>query len=354
MIPKLSHFEGQSNISIKKEIVGGQEFAIVSYIFNDSELWKNPVNLEARGITFDANGNIVSRPFEKFFNLNENQFTQFKDLDFTDAEYFDKVDGSMITPVVVDGKVYFKTKKSFYSDVAQSCQKDFGNDERYIKFCNVCAEYRITPIFEYTSPMNRVVVDYGTEPKLTLLAIRNNVSGIYIWRDVIVKVRDDYGIPIVEQFDINSIQDILSQDIETREGYVIRLKSGQRVKVKFPSYLLKHHTLDRMTKRNIAEMVLEECIDDFKSLVDPRHLPMIEEIEARVVKDLEVIEEIVSDLCEVWANDNLTLPEIGKQYSCHPFFNCAIMVHKGKDMQEMVKKHYASKVLPLLDNIQLW
>ena len=58
MTPKLSDFEGQSNISIKKEIVGGQEFTIVSYIFNDSELWKNPVNLEARGITFDSDGNI--------------------------------------------------------------------------------------------------------------------------------------------------------------------------------------------------------------------------------------------------------------------------------------------------------
>ena len=58
MTPKLSDFEGQSNISIKKEIVAEQEFTIVSYIFNDSELWKNPVNLEARGITFDANGDI--------------------------------------------------------------------------------------------------------------------------------------------------------------------------------------------------------------------------------------------------------------------------------------------------------
>lgn len=353
MTPKLSDFEGQDNIAIKKEIVGGQEFAIVSYIFNDPELWKNPVNYEARGITFDSDGNIVSRPFEKFFNLNENQFTQFKDLDFTDAEYMDKVDGSMITSIIVDGKVYFKTKKSFYSDVAQSCQKDFGDDERYIDFCQLCVIYGITPVFEYTSSMNRIVVDYGAEPKLTLLAMRYNDSGEYVpYEDAFDNVYMVHGIPIVEKFDINSIQDILSQDIENREGYVIRLKSGQRVKVKFPNYLLKHHTLDRMTERNIAEMVIEECIDDFKALVDPRHLPKIEEIEQLVINYLENLEICVEGLLYLWKD--LSLPEIGKKYSTHPFFNCAIMVHKGKDMQKMVKKHYASKVLPTLDNIQLW
>lgn len=352
MTPKLSDFEGQDNIAIKKEIVGGQEFTIVSYIFNDPELWKNPVNYEARGITFDADGNIVSRPLEKFHNLGENQYTQFKDLDFTDAEYFEKIDGSMISSIVIGGKVYFKTKKSFYSDVAQSCQKDFGDDERYIDFCTFWYTQGVTPIFEYTSPMNRIVVDYGSEPKLTLLALRCNVTGYYLPRFMLTECYYDYGIPVVEQFDINSIQDILSQDIENREGYVIRLKSGQRVKVKFPNYLLKHHTLDRMTVRNIAEMVIEECIDDFKALVDPRHLPKIEEIEIRVVKELEGHEICVQVLLDEWKD--LTLPEIGKKYSSHPHFNCAIMVHKGKDMAEMVKRHYISKILPTLDNKQLW
>ena len=144
----------------------------------------------------------------------------------------------------------------------------------------------------------------------------------------------------------------LSQDIENREGYVIRLKSGQRVKVKFPSYLLKHHTLDRMTERNISEMVIEECIDDFKALVDPRHLDLVCNIEQTVVRYLELLERNIEKLIAEW--DGLDLPTIGKRYSGHTLFGCAIMVYKGRDIGEMVKMHYKKKILPTIDNKQLW
>lgn len=354
MIPKLSDFQYKDNIAIKEEIVGGKPFYIVSYIFNDPELWKDPINLEARGITFDADGNIASWPFEKFFNLNENQFTQFKDLDFEGAYYYEKLDGSLITPVVVDGKVYYKTKKSFYSDVAKSCQKDFGDNEIYNDFIREIMEEECTPIFEYTSPMNRVVVDYGDDPKLTLLAIRHNDTGKYVFRHAVESYARNYDIPLVKLYDNASIQDIMKEDNYNREGYVIRLMSGQRVKVKFPSYLTKHHALDRLTERNIAEMVLGECIDDFKALVEPRHLPKIEAIETKVVKQLEEIKTTVECMIKRWVKEEFSLAKIGKLYSENSYFNCAIMVYKGRDIDEMVKKHYTTKFLPNLDNIQLW
>lgn len=364
MTPKLCDFENKENINIKEEIVDGKKFYIVSYFFLDSELWKDPINVEARGITFDEEGNIVSRPFEKFWNLNENQFTQFKDLDFTNAYYYEKLDGSMITPVVVNGKVYYKTNKSFYSEVAQSCQKDFGDNEKYNDFIREVMEEDCTPIFEYTSPMNRIVVDYGDKSKLTLLAIRFNDTGKYVFRHAVETYAKNYDIPLVKLYDNISIQSILSEDIDNREGYVIRLQSGQRVKVKFPSYLLKHRTLDskfqfyllkhRMTERNIAAMVIEECIDDFKALVDSRYLPMIEKIESDVYHELISIHSHVIELCYHWKYNNMSLSDIGKAYSYDPYFNCAIIVHKGRDIDEMVKKHYTSKVLPNLNNVQLW
>ena len=55
-----------------------------------------------------------------------------------------------------------------------------------------------------------------------------------------------------------------------------------------------------------------------------------------------------------WNIMNLSIPYIGKLYNKHEHFNCAIMVYKGRDIDEMVKKHYTSKVLATLDNTQLW
>ena len=252
---QLSDYVNKDNIAVKEEIVDGQKLYIVSYVFIDSELWRDEKNLEARGLVFDENGSIVCRPFEKFFNLNENQFTQYNDLDFTGAEYYEKVDGSMVTPVVFGDKIYFKTKKSFYSEVAQSCQQDFGDNKKLIEFCMYMKRLNMTPIFEYTSPSNRVVVDYGQEPRLTLLDIRR-ADGMYMLRITVEYLAKCYKLDIVKKYDNTSIQDILKEDIENREGYVVKLKSGQRVKVKFPSYLLKHHTLNRLTAVSYTHLTL--------------------------------------------------------------------------------------------------
>lgn len=112
------HFREDKRVIFKEEIVASKKFTIVFYQIADNEYWYLPLAKETRGHTFDEDGNLVSGTFEKFFNLNENGFTLQNELDFTNARFFDKVDGSMITSIVIKGKVHLKTKKSFYSDVA--------------------------------------------------------------------------------------------------------------------------------------------------------------------------------------------------------------------------------------------
>ena len=315
-------------------------------------------NVQSQRITFNQNKEIVSRPFEKFFNLGENQFTQHKDLDFVDAEFYDKLDGSMITSVIAGNKVTFKTKKSFYSDVAVSCQKDFGDNDHYNWFCVDLAESNYTPIFEYMAPSNRIVIDYGSEPKLTLLAIRDNATGEYIDRDDVVRLAHGYKIPLVKKYNKDTtITDILknieNDDSANLEGYVCVLKSGQRVKMKFPAYLLKHKTLERINEKNIAEMVLEECIDDFKVIVDPKFIPIIETIEHKVFGDLLQIKAIVTQLISYeWVGKSLR--DIGMNYSNHPQFNPAIQAYKGKNLDDCVKSYFMAQYLPNYSSIQLW
>lgn len=358
MTPTLDDFRNKDGIQIKEEIVNGEQFFIVSYIYNDSELWKDPVNLEARGITFDANGNIVSRPFEKFFNINENQFTQIKDLDFIDATYWDKLDGSMITGVLVKGKLFFKTKKSFYSDVALECQKHFGNDPRYINIHHITKRWKSgawTPIFEFTSPMNRVIIDYGMEPKLTLLAIRNNLTGEYIDYKILKTFEDYDNIPVVQKYDVNTIQDILEQDIDGREGYVIQLASGQRVKAKFPSYLTKHRTLDSFNLRTLATLILEDCSDDMKPILVDARLTILEEIEKVIHKELDILKTVVYNLVNEWEFDKLELRDIGTKYSSHPQFSPAIRIFKRLgDPDDIIKQHYKSLRIDTFSCKPLW
>ena len=66
------------------------------------------------------------------------------------------------------------------------------------------------------------------------------------------------------------------------EGYVIRLASGQRVKVKTEWYLVQHRAKDSINyPRRLFEAVLAEATDDLRTLFhdDPLVIQRIEEME---------------------------------------------------------------------------
>ena len=41
------------------------------------------IRRECRGLTFDDNGDIIVRKYHKFFNINENESSQIKDIDLS-------------------------------------------------------------------------------------------------------------------------------------------------------------------------------------------------------------------------------------------------------------------------------
>lgn len=353
--PKLSDFQNKENVYIKTEIVDGQEFTICSYIYNDNSFFNDPVNVECRGITFDKHGNIVIRPFEKFFNLNGSQWTLFDDLDFNNAIYSIKYDGSLINPLIINDKLYFKTKKTFMGDVAQECNKYFGNDEQYYKITKELMLKGYTASYEFTSPMNRVVIDYGNEPKLTLLAIRDNITGKYLPMSVVGFWADFHNIPCAEYYENSDIMDIMNRDIDNEEGYVAILQSGQRVKIKFPSYVAKHGTLDRFHAKNIAGLVVDELIDDFKVLMidNPVRLNIINNIEQVVLNEIEIYSAVINNLVQEWQGK--TLREIGMNYNSHPQFNPAILIFKGLGEPDTIIKEYYKRVrLEQFSSKNLW
>jgi tRNA splicing ligase len=76
------------------------------------EKW-DEVTLQCRGLVTDTEGNVVARPFKKFFNLEENKHTPTSDF-----EVFDKMDGSCIILFYYNDEWIFATRGSFTSEQA--------------------------------------------------------------------------------------------------------------------------------------------------------------------------------------------------------------------------------------------
>ena len=71
------------------------------------------VTLNTRGLVTDDQGNIVARPFKKFFNMEENRHTPTEEFDV-----FEKMDGSCIILFNYKGEWVFASRGSFTSEQA--------------------------------------------------------------------------------------------------------------------------------------------------------------------------------------------------------------------------------------------
>lgn len=315
----------------KVETVDGYDFRIISYMVATTELWNYPLCLEARGITFNHLGYCICRTMEKFFNINENKFTQLHDLDFSGAFAFDKLDGSMVTPVQLDGRLIMKSKKSFYSEVAISATKWLHEHPNYIEFCQHMLDNDITPTFEFMSPEHQIVVEVQ-EPTMTLLVARHITTGYYTEYDVLVDLAEHYNVDIVHGELVQNIQQYLdcAKTVEGIEGWVFQLASGQRVKLKTEWYL-RRHKLTNYHERDIFDMIIDESLDDVAATIKekPGAWGKVEQISHRVHELMKHIKLQVEGLLHEWSG--MELAEIGKKYNQHPMFTLAIAQHRGKE-----------------------
>ena len=138
------------------------------------------IRRECRGLIFDATGKIISRPIHKVFNLGEREDTNPVVVPWGELSHFeDKLDGSMVRPFIANGDLVWGTKmgKTDFSDRVA----DFVSSSQvdYVGFAHHMIEQQITPVFEWTSPDDRIVIGYET-PNLTLLLARDNFTGRYL------------------------------------------------------------------------------------------------------------------------------------------------------------------------------
>lgn len=156
-------------------------YTVINYNVMMADTFDCPIRRECRGIIFDtATGNIIRRPFHKFFNVNEREETQLNQLDFSKEHWIDtKLDGSMIAVFMHGGELIYGTK--MVAPDFNELVKQFvaASDIDYDSFCRDVIEQGYTPIFEFMHPQKQIVIDYG-KPALTLLAVRNMVTGEFL------------------------------------------------------------------------------------------------------------------------------------------------------------------------------
>jgi len=207
------------------------------------ERYWNEWTLMCRGLILDGEGNVVSRPFGKFFNEAEPEFVAPVGEAF---EVTEKADGSEIISWNYQGKFGLASRGSFTSEQAQ-----MANIILEEKYPDVELNTDYTYVFEIIYPQNRIVLDYGDMHDLILLAEIHTESGLEA-----MNIGSDSEFPVVKKYAYTSIEEMKEFDWENSEGLVLRfIPSNIRCKIKFPTYVSLHKIVTGLNERGIWEIL---------------------------------------------------------------------------------------------------
>ena len=202
--------------------------------YTDKCQWENiwdEITLSCRGLVTDDLGNVVARPFKKFFNLSENR-TNTSD----NFEIFEKLDGSLGILFFYGGNWILASRGSFTSDQA------IKGRELLDKTCNYnLLNKNNTHCFEIVYRENKIVVDYGDFEGCVLTAVFDTQTGEE-------QPLDGWGLKTVESYDFYTpLKELHTIIKDNEEGYVIRFSNGERCKIKGAEYLRLHKMMSEMS-----------------------------------------------------------------------------------------------------------
>lgn len=311
------------------------------------------ITLACRGLIFNnETGEIVARPFKKFFNYSEyppNKLSLFKAVEITD-----KMDGSLgIMYAGVGGHPYIATRGSFASPQAK-----VGSALLTEKYPAVRIVHGYTMLFEIVYPQNRIVLNYGDTEDLFLLGAVEIETGRVLNQYEAAQVGRWPG-PVTENVPpvsysyetggpptrVTTLEDALRlANRENKEGVVVRyVDDDLMLKIKQDDYVALHKLVTGLTERRVWEAlgegktvqeICEPLPDEFHDWVKG----VAEDLEASYDAILDEIEEVL-----IHAQEELREAGYG-----------VLDEVPRKEWAMLIKEHrYAGFIFGLLDGVDI-
>jgi RNA ligase len=312
----------------------------------------NPVVEECRGLILSLpDFEIISRPFDRFFNYGEDPERQ-NYFNWANSIVFEKRDGTLIhvynyknkwyagttgtalaegNPQLIDGS---KIGETFYWLFLEALNNSgcSGIDELMV---NQPKNY--TFLFELTSPKNKIITIYD-KTELRLLAIRNRDSGKYIDYNKIINNEFDEVTrycPLVKVYKLKSVSEInsfMESMGDTEEGFVCYDPDIQmRIKIKNPEYVKLHHIRgNSISNKSIIRLLVSGEIDEYLSYF-PEDISVLKPYINRYKK---MIKDIISTYDKLKYIENQK--SFAKEANKYVFNSILFSLKKGNSLNDIL------------------
>jgi hypothetical protein len=243
-------------------------FIMLKYSQMNSD-FNNEMVRECRGLILDSSFAPVCVPFYKFGNYGESYAAE---IDWDTAVVEEKVDGSLIKLWNYNGSWIVSTNGTIFAHkagVGAQETRDSAIIKNYRDLFQAAADNaglkieslnpRYTYMFELVSPYNRVIVPYN-EIDLYHIGTRDRV--------LLAETDVDIGVKKPKIYNCDSLFSLIqmaSQLKYSEEGYVVRDKDYNRIKVKSPAYVAVSHFISGMNDKRLIDLIKTGESDEFLS-----------------------------------------------------------------------------------------
>lgn len=246
------HFVGDIPVVLVQPVHIGCEWLSDSMIFRSS-VW-------------DLDGNPVSLSFKKFFNWGEKPHLTPVPLSLSGAHLMEKIDGSTLifsrykghTVIRTRGTVNARTQENGY-EIDYLCEKY----SKFMDMLNRLPDSEYSYLFEWTSPTNRIVLNYGDEPDMTFIGTINHFDYSYTPQHMLDAVASKFDLRRPRTYSYNSIEEMQKavEDFRGVEGVCVYFHDDQKIlKVKGAQYLYLHRAKSEIAS---IEKVMDVYLDFF-------------------------------------------------------------------------------------------
>lgn len=353
MIKKLEEYEERGLLTKQKHPT--KDLFIWNYTpeVQYGQIW-DEVTLQCRGLITDSSGNVIVRPFTKFFNYEELLDSEVipKKGDYVYVQ--EKVDGSLGILFHYDDEWMMATRGSFTSDQAIKGLEILKS--KYVVFDQVwLKEYAY--LVEIIYPENRIVVDYGEEKIVFLSAVLNQnwrweptedtelhwTTACCIFAANGIKGEDIVKTEQYFNFSDELYKSLKEKNENNKEGFVLRYQPGNfRMKIKFEEYVRLHKIMTNLSTTAVWEVLASgKNMNDILKDVPDEFFSKIKEYEKSLIDEYCRIELMCIEFLTKYRH--LERKEYALEVEWHKYSSVLFALYGGKPHSQIIWKKIKPK-----------
>jgi hypothetical protein len=254
----------RNSFMVHQHHVGEHECYLVQPI-HIGATW-NKDNLIFRSSLWDKEGNPVSLSFKKFFNLGEKPDISPTPSSLVGSRMAEKLDGSTLIFSRYKGHTVIRTRGTTDARKQENAHEIDVLLNKYAKFISYLEKQDTTQhsyIFEWLSPTNRIVIDYGKEPDMVLISAIVHDDYSLVDQHSLNHIARNYNLRRPKFYNYNSIDELQKAVIDMRdfEGICLYYNDEQDIlKIKSAHYLYLHRAKSEISS---IDKVIDVYIDWF-------------------------------------------------------------------------------------------